>query len=68
MEKDPPSVIPTIPADAVKTEAASATARASDGREIETSVVSGTIEVAVSVETPSDLDDLAADKTFQRNL
>ena len=66
MGKDPPSVIPTIPADAVKTEAASATA--SDGREIETSVVSGTIEVAVSVETPSDLDDLVADKTFEKNL
>ena len=59
MEKDPPSVILTIPADAVKTEAATATT--SDGRYIKTSVVSGSIEVAVSVETPSDLDDLAAD-------
>ena len=43
-------------------------AKTNDGRSIDTSIVSSTLDVSVSVSDPATLEVLAADATFELNL
>ncbi len=66
MANNPPVVEPTIPSDAVKADAA--TVYSSDGRRVETSIVSSSIELSISGGNTGDLRILASDAIFEGNL
>ncbi len=66
MAADPPLVTFTIAADSVK--AGTAAAKSSDGKKIETSFLSSSMELFVDVNNPADLEVLTVDTTFESNL